>query len=761
TFVLSTPSMFVWRLCSLIHKRKLLVEEERRLNRVSQDPIAIEQFVNEFRRRCKAKELQYEFKAIELISVGDKQSTKIRSEGKHKIALAAKRACNRAKNLTERVLPYERNIVHLDQYLDQPAADPGNDAAACSHGNEPYINASWIDGYKHPKKFIAAQGPLSATKADFWQMVWQYQVQCIVMTTNLFEHARQQCDKYWHNVHARFNSLDVWLDELYSTAEYEMRLFRLQMGEDSSQARIIRQFQFKNWSHFDTPLPTTVVEIRRKVNDWMRGKDAPIVVHCSDGAGRTGTYICIDIEISKVENGKPVDILQQTLALRKARSGLVGNMHQYRFIYETICSFITCRPTTIKAFEFAQLVERMSSDAAAASSTNAAIISAKKKAAKFTQNGFQLEFANLTAIVKSLSVGECAGGHRAENRWKSRDVMVQPPERARPYLLTHDCASSTDFINAVYIDGHTRSNQYIVTQWPLRNTICDFWKLVNDHHVAVVVLLVDYSNSSRSYPRFWPNARNEETGYGSVYVILQDQFSVGTSIRVRMHTVAKQAGSCSTGLSQRARHVAFLCLDGASWPAGARAPASGHGLLELVCLAEETNQAMECTSPILVVSSNGVSRCGPFCVLHMTMDKLRFEGEIDIFRAVEKVKRNRPQLVENSTEYELCFNLTRQALGYFYSGRLQILPDQSLWLQLEGESGGVQLGLEGGLPSQVVRPRVRAARPATLDDFRFPVTSRRNRRRRRRRAADLEGTAAASGEAAAGVEIETETAAMV
>uniref|UniRef100_A0A1I8HT86 Tyrosine-protein phosphatase domain-containing protein n=1 Tax=Macrostomum lignano TaxID=282301 RepID=A0A1I8HT86_9PLAT len=243
-------------------------------------------------------------------------------------------------------------------------------------------------------------------------------------------------------------------------------------------------------------------------------------------------------------------------------------------------------------------------------------------------------------------------------------------ERARPYLLTHDCASSTDFINAVYIDGHTRSNQYIVTQWPLRNTICDFWKLVNDHHVAVVVLLVDYSNSSRSYPRFWPNARNEETGYGSVYVILQDQFSVGTSIRVRMHTVAKvirkechleslkpmqaaafdpeqQAGSCSTGLSQRARHVAFLCLDGASWPAGARAPASGHGLLELVCLAEETNQAMECTSPILVVSSNGVSRCGPFCVLHMTMDKLRFEGEIDIFRAVEKVKRNRPQLVEN------------------------------------------------------------------------------------------------------------------
>uniref|UniRef100_A0A1I8JMQ2 Neural proliferation differentiation and control protein 1 n=1 Tax=Macrostomum lignano TaxID=282301 RepID=A0A1I8JMQ2_9PLAT len=86
-------------------QKRELMEEERRLNRVSQDPIEAAAFVKEHRRRTRNKELQYEYKAIEQISVGEKQSASIRSEGQHKVAEAAKLPCNKEKNLSERVLP--------------------------------------------------------------------------------------------------------------------------------------------------------------------------------------------------------------------------------------------------------------------------------------------------------------------------------------------------------------------------------------------------------------------------------------------------------------------------------------------------------------------------------------------------------------------------------------------------------------------------------------------------------------------------------
>uniref|UniRef100_A0A1I8JQY2 Tyrosine-protein phosphatase domain-containing protein n=1 Tax=Macrostomum lignano TaxID=282301 RepID=A0A1I8JQY2_9PLAT len=407
------------------------------------------------------------------------------------------------------------------------------------------------------------------------------------------------------------------------------------------------------------------------------------------------------------------------------------------------------------------------------------------------------------------------------------------------------------------------SNKYIVTQWPLRNTICDFWKLVNDHHVAVVVLLILAERQER---RDW---------YGSVYVILQDQFSVGTSIRVRMHTVAKPPPSILSSRqavaapASRSGPVTWPSLPGRRQLAGPSSRARfGHGLLELVCLAEETNQAMECTSPhpgceqklgvaefvksvdpvgsfrlMMIISSalhlpasadsdgrlqppassslhwlSGRETSGtqsPVCSevrirsrsprslvelqagtagqplvtssnaaetlsLHqtepsqelitaslaaarsacctMTMDKLRFEGEIDIFRAVEKVKRNRPQ-ADRSTR--LCFQPDPSGAGLFLLGSAadsaRPVASGCSW---KAESGGGAARARRRPAEPSCPARVRAARPATLDDFRFPVTSRRNRRRRRRRAADLEGRQAASGEAAAGVEIETETAAM-
>ena len=71
------------------------------------------------------------------------------------------------------------------QYLDSHS----------SYGD--YINANFVQGYSHEKKFIATQGPKKETIVDFWRMVYQYRVSAIVMLTKLVERGVERCTQYW------------------------------------------------------------------------------------------------------------------------------------------------------------------------------------------------------------------------------------------------------------------------------------------------------------------------------------------------------------------------------------------------------------------------------------------------------------------------------------------------------------------------------------------------------------------------------------
>ncbi|XP_070700752.1 receptor-type tyrosine-protein phosphatase N2-like [Pempheris klunzingeri] len=204
-----------------------------------------------------------------------------------------------------------------------------------SQGNSDYINASPImDHDPRNPAYIATQGPLPSTVADFWQMVWENGCVVIVMLTPLVESGMKQCYHYWpdegsnlyHIYEVNLVSEHIWCDD------FLVRSFYLK-NMQTNETRTVTQFHFLTWLNQNVPETSrTLLDFRRKVNKCYRGRSCPIIVHCSDGAGRSGTYILVDMVLNKMAKGaKEIDIAATLEHLRDQRPGMVQTKDQFEF----------------------------------------------------------------------------------------------------------------------------------------------------------------------------------------------------------------------------------------------------------------------------------------------------------------------------------------------------------------------------------------------------------------------------------------------
>ncbi|XP_072910975.1 receptor-type tyrosine-protein phosphatase N2 isoform X2 [Hemitrygon akajei] len=233
----------------------------------------------------------------------------------------ADREENEKKNRTQLVVPYDHSRITLKAEL--------------SHSNSDYINASPImDHDPRNPAYIAAQGPLPATVADFWQMVWENGCVVIVMLTPLTENGVKQCHHYWpdegsnlyHIYEVNLVSEHIWCEDFLVRSFYLKNL-------QTNETRTVTQFHFLSWLDHAVPSSTrSLLDFRRKVNKCYRGRSCPIIVHCSDGAGRTGTYILIDMVLNRMGKGaKEIDIAATLEHLRDQRPVMVQTKEQFEF----------------------------------------------------------------------------------------------------------------------------------------------------------------------------------------------------------------------------------------------------------------------------------------------------------------------------------------------------------------------------------------------------------------------------------------------
>jgi len=228
---------------------------------------------------------------------------------------------NKKKNRYPDKLPYDHNRVLLN--------------ALVNGSNSDYINASTVmDHDPRNPAYIITQGPMTHTVADFWQMVWEQGSVVIVMLSRLAENGYQLAQRYWpeegseqyHIFEVHLVSEHVWCDDYLVRSLY---LKNSQTGE----TRTVTQFHFLSWPDSNIPTSTkAILEFRRKVNKSYRGRSCPMIVHCSDGVGRSGTYVLIDMVLNRMMKGsKEIDIAATLEHIRDQRSGMVQTRSQFEF----------------------------------------------------------------------------------------------------------------------------------------------------------------------------------------------------------------------------------------------------------------------------------------------------------------------------------------------------------------------------------------------------------------------------------------------
>jgi len=243
----------------------------------------------------------------------------------------AKQPYNLCKNRYTNVLPLEQTRV----LLSKDSSDSSD-----------YINASYISGQVpgSEKAYICTQGPTKNTLDDFWRMVWEQNSSVVVMLTKEVEGSRLKCCRYWpdNGTSETYGKLRVNTEREEMVGETTVRTMTLTdlRGE---LTRTITHYQFTSWPDHGLPLSTTsFLELVRMVD--KQKKTGPIVVHCSAGIGRSGTFCTVHSTIAKYRYDLSIkpdvppsfDILHTVIYMRQQRPGMVQTKEQYMFCYLSV-----------------------------------------------------------------------------------------------------------------------------------------------------------------------------------------------------------------------------------------------------------------------------------------------------------------------------------------------------------------------------------------------------------------------------------------
>ncbi|XP_061775719.1 receptor-type tyrosine-protein phosphatase S-like isoform X10 [Nerophis ophidion] len=498
-----------------------------------------------------------------------------------------------------------------------------------------YINANYVDGYRKQNAYIATQGPLAETFGDFWRMVWEQRAASVVMMTRLEEKSRVKCDQYWPSRGTdTYGTIQLTLLDTMELATFCVRTFSLHKS-GSSERREVRQFQFTAWPDHGVPeYPTPFLNFLRRVKTCNPPDAGPIIAHCSAGVGRTGCFIVIDAMLERIRHERSADIYGHVTLMRSQRNYMVQTEDQYSFIHEALLEAVACGNTEVAARSLYSYMQKL----------------AKVENGEHV-TGMELEFKRLANTKAHTS--RFVTANLPCNKFKNRLVNIMPYETTRVCLQPIRGLEGSDYINASYIDGYRQQKGYIATQGPLAETTEDFWRMLWEHNSTIVVMLTKLREMGREKcHQYWPAERSARYQYFVVDPMAE--YNMPQYI-LREFKVT----DARDGQSRTVRQFQFT-----DWPEQG-VPKSGEGFIDFIGQVHKTKEQFGQDGPISVHCSAGVGRTGVFITLSIVLERMRYEGAVDIFQTVKMLRTQRPAMVQTEDEYQFCYQAALEYLGSF------------------------------------------------------------------------------------------------
>ncbi|XP_066537575.1 protein tyrosine phosphatase receptor type Eb isoform X1 [Hoplias malabaricus] len=535
----------------------------------------------------------------------------------------ASREENKDKNRYPNILPYDHSRVVLSHLDDHMCSD--------------YINASYIDGYREKNKFIAAQGPKPETVADFWRMVWEQKTATIVMLTNTRERKEDKCCQYWPDQGCwQYGCVRVAVEDVTVLVDYTIRKFCVQYhAADGCRApRLVTQLHFTSWPDFGVPLsPIGMLKFLKKVRSVNPTHAGPLIVHCSAGVGRTGTFIVTDALMDMMHIEGRVDVFGFVSRIRSQRCQLVQTDMQYSFIYQALLEHYLYGDTELDISSLEGHLHRLHSTHI-----------------HMDRVGLEEEFRKLTNV--RIMKENMRTGNLPANMRKNRVLQIIPYDFNRVILSVKRGQEFTDYINASFIDGYRQKDYFIATQGPLSHTVQDFWRMVWEWKCHSIVMLTELKEreQEKCVP-YWPAEGNVSFGDYTIE-LKRDTLCETFSLRDLLLTYLPEKQS------RLVRHFHFH-----GWPE-IGIPSDGKGMIDLIA-AVQRQQQQSGNHPIVVHCSAGAGRTGTFISLSNILERVKAEGLLDVFQTVKSLRNQRPHMVQTVEQYDFCYKVVQDFVDIF------------------------------------------------------------------------------------------------
>ncbi|XP_052774853.1 receptor-type tyrosine-protein phosphatase kappa-like [Mya arenaria] len=385
---------------------------------------------------------------------------------------------NRQKNRYKSIYPYDETRVILQKYG--------------SHISD-YTNANYIHGYNQTRAYIASQGPTKEVLVDFWRMIWQLRVGKVVMLTNLEENKTMKCIQYWPE--ADSVNFDDYKVTTQGEENYSDFIIRTLIVEKTGEGkRKLFHFHFTAWPDKSVPkYASSLVHFRHKVETTPVKENGPVIVHCSAGVGRTGTFIALNILTEQASTMGYVDPVGCVNTLRRQRVDMVQTPDQYIFLHMALLETLMLSTSALSASRFLKYYEELM-----------AFDNHLRK------RKIDIEFSRMEKMSPVADECQYVSAKEVRNRKKNRYSNILPVADHMPYLTPSGKRSEPDYINAVFLPNYKKKGAFIVTQTPLKATKTDFWRLVVEHDVHTIIMMNNMSEMKED-EIYWPVHNESET----------------------------------------------------------------------------------------------------------------------------------------------------------------------------------------------------------------------------------------------------------